>query len=64
MTEELQDAYNEWLLKYGFRWVGISVLQVDLPLFWSSISYGDTNKYVRYSMRKYQLKTSEEIQND
>ena len=64
MTEELQDAYNEWLLKYGFRWVDISVLKVDLPLFWSSISYGAMNKYVRYSIRKYQLKTSEELKDE
>ena len=64
MNKEIQDAYNEWLLKYGFKWVDISVLRVDRPLFWGSIPYGAMNKYVRYSIRKYQLKTPEELQNE
>jgi len=66
MTEELQTAYNEWLLKYGFRWVNASVLNVERPLFWWTISANTMNKYVRYSirMRKYQLKTPKEIKNE
>ena len=64
MTEELQTAYNEWLLKYGFKWVDISVLRVDKPLFWCIVPADTMNKYVRYSALKYQLKTPEEIQND
>jgi hypothetical protein len=66
MNEELQTAYNEWLLKYGFRWVNASVLNVERPLFWWTISANTMNKYVRYSirMRKYQLKTPKEIKNE
>ena len=64
MTEETQTAYNEWLLKYGFKWVDISVLRVDLPLFCCIIPADTMNKYVRYSIRKYQLKTPEELKDE
>ena len=64
MTEKLQTAYNEWLLKYGYRWVDISVLRVDRPLFWGSIPSDVFDKYMRYSIQKYQLKTPEELKDE
>ena len=35
MNKELQDAYNEWLLKYGYR-----------PVTFLEIYYGDLIKWV------------------
>ena len=66
MNKEIQTAYNEWLLKYGFGWVNASVVSVERPLFWWTISANTMNKYVRYSIRirKYQLKTPEELKDE
>ena len=64
MNKQTQEAYNEWLLKYGYRWVGISVLRVDKPLFWCIVPADTMSKYVWYSILKYQLKTPEELQNE
>ena len=70
MTEELQTAYNEWLLKYGFREVifkelsgtnGYSfVYSLSYKIFCSIIKRrADANPVVTY-----QLKTPEELQNE
>jgi len=56
MNEEIQAAYNEWLLKYGFRWVDMSVIKTDRPLFWCALPAGVMERYVEYSIRKYKLK--------
>jgi len=64
MTEEIQAAYNEWLLKYGFRWVDVDVLRVDRPVFFSVLPHNTMDKYVKNNTPNYQLKTPEELQNE
>ena len=69
MNKELQTAYNEWLLKYGFSEVPVDQARIDKVYYMINVLH----KYTTNSPLKrlhipgkiaYQLKTPEEIQNE
>ena len=69
MNKELQDDYNEWLLKYGYREVPVDQARIDKVYYMINVLH----KYMTNSPLKrlhipgkiaYQLKTPEEIQNE
>ena len=69
MTEELQTAYNEWLLKYGFNPIPVNQLNDDnmYHLVFPMHDYkpDDLLKRTACPLRiAYQLKTPEELQNE
>ena len=69
MTEELQTAYNEWLLKYGFREVPIDRARIDKVYYMINVlhSYTSNRPLKRAHVPgkiTYQLKTPEELQNE
>ena len=71
MTEELQDAYNEWLLKYGFNPVPVQQLNVD-NMYHLVLSMHHYKRKPDALLKRtqtnlsvtYQLKTPEELQNE
>ena len=65
MTQELQDAYNEWLLMYGFRVVPRDEIHAAGTLLESKhTSYKDWTRCLHfyYSINSYQLRTLEDIE--
>mgnify|MGYP003435682454 FL=1 len=69
MTEELQTAYNEWLLKYGFREVPIDRARIDKVYYMINVLHtytpNDLLKRLHIPSKiTYQLKTPEELQNE
>ena len=69
MTEEIQTAYNEWLLKYGFSEVPIAQARIDKVYYMINVLH----KYMTNSPLKrvhvpgkiaYQLKTPEELKDE
>ena len=67
MNEELQDAYNEWLLKFGFRAIDTSdMTSEDYMICRALHSYRPDdllNRDVHNGTITYQLKTQNEIIN-
>lgn len=69
MTDELQTAYNEWLIKYGFNPVPMKQLNDDnmYPLVCPMHGYKPDDLLKRTQANRsviYQLKTPEEIKNE
>jgi hypothetical protein len=69
MTEELQTAYNEWLLKYGYSEVPIDQARIDKVYYMINVLHTYTpNDLLKRAHTPgkiiYQLKTPEEIQNE
>ena len=65
MTPELQEAYNEWLLKFWFMEVDDNtVLEANTILDNNTISYKDWYRCVIYTPEttSYRLRTLEEIE--
>ena len=65
MTPELQAAYNEWLLKFGFREVDAdTVTEANMILDNNTISFKDWHRCVIYTPEttSYRLRTLEEIE--
>ena len=66
MTPELQEAYNEWLLKFGFREVPLAGVRADKPMLDNSeiTNYKDWQRCVIYNDNKgiYKLRTLDEIE--
>jgi len=58
MNKELQDYYNEWLLKYGFNPIPVQLV-IPTCLFRNCL-----HLHTRPDGIYYQLKTPEELQND
>ena len=64
MTQELEDAYNEWLLKFGFKWVKGYVASRQLEwetlrvLFSKHLHYRNDNAFEE---PYFQLKQPHEI---
>ena len=64
MTPELQAAYNEWLLKFGFREVpDNTVIEADMILYSPKTPYEDWGRCVFYTAAtaSWRLRTLEEI---
>ena len=63
MTPELQEAYNEWLLKFGFRVVKLLEIEHE-KLNWLKLELWRGNLVIRIDNIHitYQLKTPEEIE--
>ena len=69
MNKELQDDYNEWLLKYGFNPITMHQLNDDnmyhLVLSMHDYKPDDLLKRTAYPIRiAYQLKTPEELKDE
>ena len=69
MNKELQDAYNEWLLKYGFNPIPVNQLNDDnmYHLVFPMHDYkpGDLLKRAHVPGKiTYQLKTPEELKDE
>ena len=66
MTPELQAAYNEWLLKFGFREVLGAEMRADKTMLDTSeiTNYKDWQRCIEYDFiqRSYQLRTLAEIE--
>ena len=65
MTPKLQEAYNEWLLKFGYREVPLAgVIEAKTILDNITISYKDWERCVIYNDNKriYKLRTLDEIE--
>jgi hypothetical protein len=66
MTPELQEAYNEWLLKFGYRVVKLLEIEHE-KLNWLKLELWRGNVVIRtesieYDHITYQLKTLDEIE--
>jgi len=65
LTPEQQEAYNEWLLLFGFREVCFmgDIMALDQPArsFWRRLNF---TPYIKHkpSNNTYQLKTLEELE--
>ena len=69
MNKELQDDYNEWLLKYGYREVPVDQARIDKVYYMINVLHtytpNDLLNRTEFPMQiTYQLKTPEELQND
>ena len=65
MTPKLQEAYNEWLLKFGFREVpDNTVIEAKTILDNITISYKDWERCLIYTedTASYRLRTLKEIE--
>lgn len=66
MTPELQEAYNEWLLKFGFREVPLSVMRAAKTMLENNerIYYEDWQRCVICIMNPHRcrLRTLDEIE--
>ena len=65
MTPKLQEAYNEWLLKFGYREVDDNtVIEAKTILDNITISYKDWGRCVIYTegTTSYRLRTLDEIE--
>ena len=66
ITPELQEAYNEWLLRWGYREVTIAELHMDKPMLNNSAKtyYKDWQRCVVYNedKRVFRLRTIEAIE--
>ena len=65
MTPKLQEAYNEWLLKFGFREVDDNtVIEDNMILDNITISHKDWERCVIYTPEttSYRLRTLDEIE--
>ena len=65
MTPKLQEAYNEWLLKFGFREVScMTVTDANMLLYNDTISFKDWCRCVIYTPEttSYRLRTLDEIE--
>ena len=65
MTPKLQEAYNEWLLKFGYRDVDdCAVAEANTILDNITISYKDWGRCVIYTegTTSYRLRTLKEIE--
>ena len=66
MTPKLQEAYNEWLLKFGYREVPLAGVRADKPMLNNSeiTHYKDWQRCVIYNDNKriYKLRTLDEIE--
>ena len=63
MTPELQEAYNEWLLKFGFREVPyLTFTDANMMLDAIEISFKDWKRCIIYNMSGYKLRTLDEIE--
>ena len=68
MNEELQAAYNEWLLRYGYKAVPVITINKDcmypLVILMHDFEPHDLLKRESFRHTTYQLKTPEELQNE
>ncbi len=67
MTPELQEAYNEWLLLWGYREVSTKAAQITRPYLFSKVGSNIMGQYVHRLNNFphiYQLKTIEELNNE
>ena len=65
MTPKLQEAYNEWLLRFGFREVpDNTVIEAKTILDNITISYKDCERCLIYTedTASYRLRTLKEIE--
>ena len=65
MTPKLQEAYNKWLIKFGFREVPANtVIETYMMLDNITISYKDWERCVIYTAdtTSYRLRTLDEIE--
>ena len=66
MTPKLQEAYNEWLLKFGYREVPLAGVRADKPMLNNSeiTHYKDWQRCVIYTPEttSYRLRTLDEIE--
>ena len=65
MTPKLQEAYNEWLLKFGFREVPyLTFTDANMMLDAIEISFKDWKRCVIYTegTTSYRLRTLDEIE--
>ena len=72
MDKQTQDAYNEWLLKYGFREVATKQINADnnyrLVMLLKYKDFVNSRALIKRTRTtetvSYQLKTPEELQNE
>ena len=65
MTPKLQEAYNKWLIKFGFREVPANtVIETYMMLDNITISYKDWERCVIYTAdtTSYRLRTLDDIE--
>ena len=66
MTPKLQEAYNEWLLKFGFRKVPLAGVSADKPMLNNNeiTNYEDWKRCVIYTPEttSCRLRTLDEIE--
>ena len=66
MTPKLQEAYNEWLLKFGYREVPLAGVRADKLMLNNSeiTNYKDWQRCVIYNDNKriFKLRTLDEIE--
>ena len=66
MTPKLQEAYNEWLLRFGFREVDDNTVRADKPMLNNSeiTNYKDWQRCIIYTegTTSYRLRTLDEIE--
>lgn len=79
MTQELQDAYTEWLLLWGYREVSMAEVHSQKPMFYTAviaviaardawidawIDAWDANINTNRKNNTYQLKAPEKLTNN
>ena len=65
MTPKLQEAYNKWLIKFGFREVPANtVIETHMMLDGYTIAFKDWERCVIYTPEttSYRLRTLDEIE--
>ncbi len=66
MTPKLQEAYNEWLLLFGYREAGFDEIQNAHPILDAPGNYKWFSKCIKTNEADitWQLKTIEELNNE